>query len=221
MLPVDLSALGAAYWTGNGHKWLCAPKGSGVLHVRADLRAGIRPLVVSHAANTDRTDRSRYQLGFDWTGTGDPTPYLAMPAAIRFVGGLHEDGWSGLMTANAALARTGRDRLCEALDVAPPAPDTMLGSMAAVPLPDLAPTAASAQQLQAALFNEDRIEVPVLVFPVRAAVEAGGGSAQVLVRISAQHYNQPEEYTWLAERLAERVRSARSPRSLLGRLRRG
>ncbi len=173
MLPVDLTALEAAYWTGNGHKWLCAPKGSGVLHVRADLRAGIRPLVVSHAANTDRTDRSRYHLGFDWTGTGDPTPYLAMPAAIRFVGGLHEDGWSGLMAANAALARAGRDRLCEALGVAPPAPDTMLGSMAAVPLPDLAPTAASAQQLQAALFDEDRIEVPVLVFPVRAAVEAG------------------------------------------------
>ncbi|MDQ1323013.1 MAG: isopenicillin-N epimerase [Chloroflexota bacterium] len=221
MLPVDLTALEAAYWTGNGHKWLCAPKGSGVLHVRADLRSGLRPLVVSHAANTDRTDRSRYHLGFDWTGTGDPTPYLAMPAAIRFVGGLHEDGWSGLMAANAALARGGRDRLCEALGVAPPVPDTMLGSMAAVPLPDLAPTAASAQQLQAALFDEDRIEVPVLVFPVRAAVEAGGGPAQALVRISAQHYNQPEEYTWLAERLATRVRAARSPRSLLGRLRRG
>ena len=221
MLTVNLDELGAAYWTGNGHKWLCAPKGSGVLHVRADLRAGIRPLVVSHAANTDRTDRSRYHLGFDWTGTGDPTPYLAMPAAIRFVGGLHEDGWSGLMAANAALARTGRDRLCEALGVAAPAPDTMLGSMAAVPLPDLAPTAASAQHLQAALFDEDRIEVPVLVFPVRAAVEAGGGPAQVLVRISAQHYNRPEEYTWLAERLAARARAARSPRSLLGRLRRG
>ena len=221
MLTVNLEELGAAYWTGNGHKWLCAPKGSGVLHVRADLRAGIRPLIVSHAANTDRTDRSPYHLGFDWTGTGDPTPYLAMPAAIRFVGGLHEDGWSGLMAANAALARVGRDRLCEALGIAPPAPDTMLGSMAAVPLPDLAPTAASAQQLQAALFDEDRIEVPVLVFPVRAAVEAGRGPAQILVRISAQHYNQPEEYAWLADRLAARARAARSPRSLLGRLRRG
>ena len=221
MLAVDLTALGAAYWTGNGHKWLCAPKGSGVLHVRADLRAGIRPLVVSHAANTERTDRYRFHLGFDWTGTGDPTPYLAMPAAIRFVGGLHDDGWSGLMAANAALARLGRDRLCEALGVPPPAPDAMLGSMAAVPLPDVAPTAFSAQQLQAALFDEDRIEVSVLVFPVRAAVEAGGGPAQALVRISAQRYNRPEEYAWLAERLAARVRAARSPRSLLGRLRRG
>ena len=142
-----------------------------------------------------------------------------MPAAIRFVGGLHEEGWSGLMAANATLARVGRDRLCEALGVPPPAPDAMLGSMAAVPLPDVAPTVASAQQLQAALLDEDRIEVPVLAFPVRSA-EPAGGPAQVLVRISAQRYNRPEEYAWLAERLAARVRAARSPRSLLGRLRR-
>src|SRR3954463_13828062 len=37
MIPVDVRSLNAAYWTGNGHKWLCAPKGSGLLHVRADL----------------------------------------------------------------------------------------------------------------------------------------------------------------------------------------
>jgi isopenicillin-N epimerase len=125
------------------------------------------------------------------------------------------------MASNAALARVGRDRLCEALGIPPPAPDSMLGSMAAVPLPDVAPTVASAQQLQAALLDEDRVEVPVLVFPVKAATEAGGGPAQALVRISAQRYNRPEEYQWLAERLATRVRAARSPRSLLGRLRRG
>jgi hypothetical protein len=93
--------------------------------------------------------------------------------------------------------------------------------MASVPLPYVAPTMASAQQLQAAMLEVDRVEVPVLVFPVRAAVEAGGGPAQALVRISAQRYNRPEEYAWLAERLAARVRAARSPRSLLGRLRRG
>jgi isopenicillin-N epimerase len=221
LLPVDLDALGAAYWTGNGHKWLCAPKGAAVLHVRADIRARIRPLVVSHGANDDRTDRSRYRLGFDWTGTGDPSPYLSMPAAIRYVGGLHEDGWTGLMAANAALANEGRDRLCAALEVAQAAPDSMLGAMAAVPLPEVAPTAAAAALLQAALFDEDRIEVPILTFPVRGAVPPGEGPSQVLVRISAQRYNRPEEYAFLAERLAVRARGPRSPRSLLGRLRRG
>ena len=152
-------------------------------------------------------------------GTSDPTAYLAMAAAIRYVGGLHEDGWSGLMAANAALAREGRDRLCAALELPAPAPDTMLGSMAAIPLPTVSPTPAAAQRLQAQLFDEDRIEVPVLTFPVRAACQPGGGPTTAIIRISAQRYNRPEEFAALATALADRVRAPRSARSLLGRLR--
>jgi isopenicillin-N epimerase len=221
MVPVDLESLGAAYWTGNAHQWLCAPKGAAVLHVRADVRPSIRPLVTSHGANDDRQDRSRFRLLFDWTGTSDPTPWLAVPAAIRYVGGLDPDGWPGLMAANAALARQGRDRLCAALGIEPPAPDTMLGSMAAVPLPGIALTRAAARALQAALFDEDRIEVPVYPFPAPAALEADSGPSTVILRISAQRYNRPEEYDALAASLAKRLRAASSPRSLLGRLRRG
>ena len=219
MVEVDLGLLNAAYWTGNGHKWLCGPKGSGVLHVRADLRDRIRPLVISHGANDDRTDRARFRILFDWLGTADPTPYLALPAAIRYTGGIHDDGWNGLMTANAALARRARDILCSALGTTPPSPDSMLGSMAAVPLPGIAPTRAAAQRLQAELFDEDRIEVPIIPFPVPAAAD-GGAPAQLLVRVSAQVYNRPDEYVALAASLARRVKAS-GPRSLLGRLRRG
>jgi isopenicillin-N epimerase len=219
MVQVDIGSLGAAYWTGNGHKWLCGPKGSGMLVVREDVRASIRPLVVSHGANDPRQDRSRFRLGFDWVGTGDPSAYLALPAAIRFVGGLHEEGWRGLRSANAALARDARDRLCAALGVERPAPDAMLGAMASVPLPGIAATEEVADRIQAELFEEDRIEVPVMVTPVRAARDGGGAAPQVLVRVSAQRYNRPAEYAYLAERLAVHVKRARSARSLLGRLR--
>jgi isopenicillin-N epimerase len=221
MVPVNLRSLGAAYWTGNAHKWLCAPRGSAVLHVRADVRPGMRPLVTSHGANDARTDRSPFRLAFDWCGTADPTPFLAIPAAIRYVGGLHPDGWPGLMAANAALALTARDRLCAALEIAPPAPDAMLGSMAAVPLSFVAPTTGAARALQAALLDEDRIEAPVFAFPVPAAIPAGSGPSTAILRVSAQWYNRPEEYEALAASLARRLRTARSPRSLLGRLRRG
>ena len=60
-VPVDIAALeaaGVSYWTGNAHKWLCAPKGSGILWVRRDRQAGIRPLVISHGANA-APDRSQ------------------------------------------------------------------------------------------------------------------------------------------------------------------
>lgn len=220
MVEVDLGRIGAAYWTGNGHKWLCGPKGAAILHVRADVRSGIHPLVTSHAANTTRRDRPIYRLEFDWTGTFDPSAILALPAAIRYVGGLDENGWPSLMAANASLARGARDTLCDALGIPPPAPDAMLGAMAAIPLPGLAPTPATAERLQTALFAEDRIEVPILPFPVAAALERETDTESVLVRVSAQRYNQPEEYAHLADVLVRRLGSRSSPRTLLGRLRR-
>lgn len=220
MIPVDLAELGAAWWTGNGHKWLCAPKGAAVLHARADVRDALRPLAVSHGFNDARADRPRFRSLFDWTGTADFSPYLALSAALRYVGGLHPDGWAGLMADNASLARRGRDLVCAELGVAPPAPDTMLGAMASIPLPGLAPTPEAARRLQDQLFDEERIEVPIIPFPVPAARGPGSGPTAALVRISAQRYNRPEEYEVLARALAARLLGPAKPRSLLGRLRR-
>ncbi len=219
MVPVDLGALGAAWWTGNAHKWLCSPKGAAILYARADVRAETKPLVVSHGANDERRNRSRFRLAFDWTGTSDPTPFLALSAAIRFVGGLHPDGWPGLMDANTAMAREGRQRICEALEVELPAPAGMLGAMASIPLPGVAPTAEATSDLAASLFAQERIEVPIFPFPVPAALAPGALPRTAILRISAQRYNQPEEYAALAEALRSRLRSPAKPRSMIGRIR--
>lgn len=191
MLPLDLRALGAAYYTGNGHKWLCAPKGSGFLHVRRDRQAAVHPLVTSHGATSTRADRGRFRLEFDWTGTADPTAWLALPAAIETMGALLPGGWPALMERNRTLAVAARQALCATLGVAPPCPEAMLGSLASVPLPDEGPGAprAAPESLQRALLGRYAIEVPVIAWPA---------PPRRLVRVSAQAYNRPEEYARLA-----------------------
>lgn len=198
MLPLDLEALGAAYYSGNCHKWLCAPKGAAFLHVRRDRQAGLRPLVISHGANSPRTDRPRFRLEFDWTGTRDPSPALCVARAVEVVGGLVPGGWPEVRARNALLARRARTLLCQALGVAPPCPESMLGSLAAVELPadpQRPPTGPlAADPLQERLFDLHRIEVPVYGWPV---------PARRWIRVSPHLHNSEAQYLALAGALQE------------------
>ncbi|HET7436261.1 MAG TPA: aminotransferase class V-fold PLP-dependent enzyme [Thermoanaerobaculia bacterium] len=195
-LPLDLRAINAAYYTGNLHKWVCAPKGAAFLYVRENRRASIRPIAISHGANSMRRDRSRFLIEFDWTGTFDPTAWLSVPAALRFLPSLVDGGWPEVMRRNRELALRGRDILCDALGIEQPAPDEMLGAMAAVPLPPGEQTTAPSlygDPLQDELLFEHNIEVPFVPWPAPPAR---------LLRISAQLYNTIDEYERLAQLLA-------------------
>jgi isopenicillin-N epimerase len=199
MVPLALDALGAAYYTGNCHKWVCAPKGAGILHVRRDRQAAIRPVVTSHGANSARTDRSRFRLELDWTGTDDPTAYLCVPEALRFMDGLFENGWLEVMSRNRALALAGRDILAAALGVKAPCPDSMIGSLASLPLPDGSTSEPPRSPLyddplQRSLYELERIEVPIAPWPA---------PPRRLIRISAQLYNSLDQYERLASRLRQ------------------
>ena len=197
MVPLDLRALGAAYYTGNLHKWVCAPIGAAFLYVRENRRYAVRPIAISHGANSTRADRSRLWIEFDWTGTFDPSAWLAVPAALQFMESLVPGGWPEVMRRNHDLVLRGRDILASALGIAAPAPDSMLGSMAALPLPDgkadVAPSLYG-DPLQDALLDEFSIEVPIVPWPQ---------PPRRLVRISAQLYNEESEYERLAQALVE------------------
>lgn len=203
MLPLQLDRLGAAYYTGNCHKWLCTPKGSALLHVRRDRQHLVRPLAISHGANSTRGDRSRFRLEFDFTGTGDPTPFLCVPAALRLLGGLLPGGMAALQAHNHELALAGRDLLCAAIGTPPPVPAAMLGSLAAVPLPPGTRPPEGAlglDPLQVALYERHHIEVPVMRWPQPALR---------LLRISPQAYNSREQYEYLASAVAAELRRER------------
>ncbi len=189
MVAIDLAAIGATYYTGNCHKWLCAPKGAAFLYVKPDKQSEIRPLTISHGANSPRRDRSRFRLEFDWTGTDDPTAYLCVPEAIRFMGSRLPGGWSELMKHNRQKAIAARTILCNILKVALPSPDEMIGSLATVPLSD-----GSYLGLQDALLEKFGIEVPIVPYPA---------APKRLVRISAQLYNTLDQYEKLGRAIVE------------------
>lgn len=194
MVPLDLDAIGAAYYTGNCHKWLCAPKGAAFLHVRGDRQKQIRPLVISHGANSPRTDRSRFQIEFGWTGTSDPTAILSIPRALEFVGDLLPDGWPAVMEHNRGLVLHAREMLCRHLKIEPPCPNGMIGSIASLPIPDALSDAPSRSPLyqdswQDRLMSDYQIEVPIIPWPA---------FPKRLLRISAQLYNSFPQYEILA-----------------------
>jgi isopenicillin-N epimerase len=203
MLPVDLDALGAAWWTGNGHKWLCGPKGAGMLYVREDKRADLRPLVTSHGRNDPRPDRPALWKEFDWSGTHDPTAFLSLPEALRVIGSLDAGGWPAHMASNHEKAVNARRALNERLGLEPVAPESMLGSMASIALP-VEPDEATTDALSRSLASDERIEVPVGPFPARACRVPGQPPTRALLRISAQRYNEPSDYERLADALVRR-----------------
>jgi isopenicillin-N epimerase len=186
-IPLNLKELGATYYTGNCHKWLSAPKGSAFLYIQPDRHDRLRPLTISHGSNSPRSDRSRFWLEFDWAGTIDPTPYLCVPEAIRWMGSLLPGGWTALMQHNREQALSVRQALCQALAIEPPCPDSMMAAMAVVPLPK-----GCASSLQAALFSQHQIEVPVNVWH---------GQTNRLIRVSAQLYNTQSDYDGLIKGL--------------------
>jgi isopenicillin-N epimerase len=197
MVPLDLRALedaGVRYYTGNLHKWICAPKGAAFLSVAADRLDRIRPLSISHGANAPLNGKTRFRVEFDWTGTDDPTAFLSVPAALEVMAGLRPGGWPTIMAENREKALAGREILCAALGVSAPAPAGMIGSLAAVPLPDTPDGECPA--LQDALFEQDHIEVPIIPWPAHP---------RRLVRISAQLYNRTDEYHRLASVLRRRL----------------
>ncbi|HTW95162.1 MAG TPA: aminotransferase class V-fold PLP-dependent enzyme [Tepidisphaeraceae bacterium] len=192
MVELNVSKISAAYYAGNLHKWGCAPKGSAFLWVRRDRQAEIHPLIVSHHYGQGM------EKEFSWQGTRDISAWLAVPRAIEWMGRI---GWARVMAHNHAMAAWVNQMLCRRWNVSAisPADGSMLGSMAAVPLPPPLDrlTPQQSEELQVTLHDRWKIEVPIMVW--------GGRS---YARVCCQIYNVAEDYVRLAETIERLARQA-------------
>ncbi|MHC4976141.1 MAG: aminotransferase class V-fold PLP-dependent enzyme [Planctomycetota bacterium] len=206
MVPLELEQLGASFYTGNCHKWICAPVGSAFLHVREDLHEHIVPLSISHRGHGNRHDKPRMLVDFDWVGTDDVSPYLTVPHAIEWGRSLMAGGWDAIRTHNRDMAINARRLLLDALATEPIAPESMLGSLATVRIPDGTPDPkpwpSYTDHTQRALYEQHAIEVPIGHFPA---------PPHRTMRISAQVYNTPDQYERLADALVGVLESQGTP----------
>ena len=196
MVPLALDELGAAYYTANAHKWLCAPKGAAFLHVRHDRQHLIHPTTISHGFDPTGAG-ARFRQEFDWVGTVDPTPWLCVPHCIDYLGSIMEGGWRAIMDHNHALTLRARSIFSEVLNVSEPCPGEMIGSMASLflPVPERGAPAERLDHESLMHWCRDR-GVSTWFYPWDCA-------SGKLVRVSMQLYNTQEHVRRLAELIRE------------------
>ena len=199
MTTLDLKKIGASYVTGNCHKWLCSPKGSSFLYVRKDLQHSIHPLNISHGATFPLNGISRFRHEFDWVGTSDISGWLAIPKAITEMQKISQSSWEEIIEKNHRLCIQGRDIICESLGLDAPCPNEMIASISTLKITDSIVKARPLHEpdpLHQVLLSKYGIQVPVWSWP---------SPEGRYLRISAQLYNHPDEYRYLAECLTKEL----------------
>jgi isopenicillin-N epimerase len=201
MVEVHLDELGADYYGANCHKWMCAPKGAGFIHVPRDRQSAVHPAVISHGANSGLEGPALFRAEFEWTGTRDITPWLAVEDAIEVMDSMLPGGWPEIRRRNHELALWARSHVAGRLSLPLPCPDEMVGSLATLILPESKVFPAidhddhfALHPLGEALFERYKVEIPIQCCP---------GTNQTMVRLSAALYNERSDYERLAEALIE------------------
>ena len=182
-VPINLDELQPSWYTGNCHKWMCAPKGTAFLWTSKEMAPFTHPTVISH----------NYKVGFipefDWTGTKDLTSILCIPDVVDLI-----EEWGGveeITRKNKELLLKGRNILTTKLGIEAPAPESFLTTMATLPLPfEISPNEESKLHLNKRLRSERSIQMPFMPF-----------NTKMWFRISAFLYNTEDEYQYLAESL--------------------
>src|SRR3954453_14491289 len=179
-IEVDLNALGADFWSGNMHKWVCSPRACAALRVAPQWQDVVRPLIASDAFS------GGYQPAFDWTGTFDPIPLLAIPAALDFWDSL---GWDAVRAEQRRLVGDGSRRVAARIGTRVAAADEFTASMRLVELPR--PLSVDDGL---ALMHRMTTEHKVTAYVTHL-------SGVSYVRICGQLYNTPDDYERLADAL--------------------
>lgn len=184
-INLDLEDLGADFYTGNLHKWLCAAKGSAFLYCRPEIQSIIQPLVVSWGWQAETPGASQFNDYMEWIGTRDLSPFLSVPRAIQFQTQLN---WSQIRQQCHQLASQCRQQIQRRYQLPEITPDRaeFYQQMGAVQLP----SNLNLEALKLRMYNEFKVEIPLIRWEERN-----------LIRFSFQIYNDEKDIQQLMQAL--------------------
>lgn len=188
-IDVNLSDIGADFYTATCHKWVCAPKGSGVFYAREDRQHLVEPLVVGWGWGEQKTfhRENEFVEHHEWLGTHDPAAYLSVPAAIAW----HEQHFTAdVRQRSCDLARLAVDLAAKIEGVERVHPDAFFQQMGLI---DITATKADAAELKSHLYDAYQIEVPVIRWQDRT-----------LIRVSTHAYTTQdhiEKFAWALQQI--------------------
>ena len=156
------------------------------LWARQDRQQDLHPVTISHGFNRG------FVAEFDWTGTRDPSAFLAIDAAIDFH---HRLGGPALRARNVALASSGAAHLAARFGTECGASGDLTAAMGVIRLPVGGP---ATQERAVALRGH------LLDAETDAPLHAQGGA--IWLRISAQAYNEPADYEKLGDIVAAMIK---------------
>jgi isopenicillin-N epimerase len=185
-IGIDVNAIGADWYTGNAHKWLFAPRGCGLLWTAPHRQQQTLPAVLSHGVE------SGYTAAFDWVGTRDVTAWLSFEVALE----AHDRfGGADLMIRNRALANEAGETVAEKLGGRLSAPTHMRCAMTAVALGPIGPDVNIADKMRWNIASQYKIVTALFHF-----------DSCIWLRLSAQLYNQSDDYIAIAKAMSESLR---------------
>ena len=186
-LVLDLRALGADIYTGNLHKWLCAPKGTGFLYVHPDTQPLIKPLIVSWGLTREKSESlgSSFLDHLGWVGTEDVSRYLAIPAAIDFQ---RQHDWPTVRRECHALLTRTLAELSDVTGLSSAYEDESSYAQLAI---SALPVGTNLDALKTRLYDDYHIEIPLTEHLGR-----------LYLRISVQGYNTQADLDALVDAVA-------------------
>jgi isopenicillin-N epimerase len=192
-LDLDVTAVGADFYAGNCHKWLCSPKGAGFLYARPEAQPLLEPLVVSWGWQPELPGPSPFIDQLELTGTRDMAAALSVPDAILYQAARD---WPAVRAACHERLRRARAATLALPGVTALHPDEprWYCQMEAFTLPGVRDPNA----FKDALYDRFAVEAPVYEW-----------QGHVIGRISIQAYNDDADVAAWVEGLGTLVREAK------------